>query len=211
MANQNYVKISTPIRNIRSEIGQVRISLYNDQVGLSFQPASGQKTSYGGIKYNGSPNVAANVRFSVGVGSAIANLIKQAVIPAADSGASKHWDVFACKRGQYESYLSFDVQNGNITMTGVEINNGQKKQASYSFPVTVITDGDGKNLNVQGEALALADLFTEISSANDMPIHIKQYNQAVKDNMPTGGYDSNSNTSSSPQHSQPMNNWRPYQ
>lgn len=207
--NKSYVKVSTPIRTIKSEIGQVKISLFNDQISFSFQPATQQKTEYGAIQYNGSPQVSANVRFSIGVASAIANLIRNQVIPASDANSAGHWDIFACKRNNYEAYIAFDVQNGTIRMTGTEMANGMKKQASYSFPVTIITDNQNKNTNIQGEAFALAELLSELGGSNEMPLHMRQYSQAVKENMPTGGFSSQqAPVSNNP--SQPMNSWHPF-
>lgn len=211
---QSYPKISTPIRTIKSEIGQVRIQLFNDQVSLQFQPATGQKTQFGTIQYNGSPQAVANVRFSVGVAAGIASLLKKYVIPCADSGQSGHWEVFCCKRKTYESYLNIDVQNGIIGLTGIELMNGSTKRASYTFPVTVINEGQNKDksINIQGEALAMADLFEEIGSANEMPVHMRSYNQAIKDNMPEGGFKPSSSGQAgfSQQPAQPMNQWHPY-
>lgn len=211
MNNKNYIKVSTPIRTIKSEIGQIKISLFNDQIAFNFQPASG-KTEYGGIKYNGAPQIASNVRFSVGVAAAIAGLIRNKIIPAVENNENgKHWDVFACKRNNYEAYLGFDIQNNAITVTGTEINNGMKKQASYTFPPTIINDNDGRTIYIQGEALALADLLSEIGAGNEMPLHMRQYNQAMKDNLPNGGYDKTvgNATNASQQNSQPIGNWRP--
>ena len=211
--NRNYVKVSTPIRTIRSDIGQLKISLFNDQISFNIQPATG-KTEYGGIKYNGAPQVAPNVRFSVGVAAAISDLIKNKIIPAAEAKENgKRWEVFACKRNNYEAYLGFEIQNGIIGMTGTEINNGMRKQASYTFPPTIITDGDGNTIHIQGEAMALADLLSEIGAGNEMPLHMRQYNQAVKDNMPNGGYDrtvGNANNNASQQNTQAIGNWRPF-
>lgn len=213
MTNQNFVKLVTPVRTMRSDIGMVKISLYNDQVQLNVQPATQQKTEYGGIKYNGNPSVAPNVRFSVGVAAGIAALLRTCVIPAADDPtANKKWDVFASKRGQYESYLTFEVREGKIRMTGTEIYGGQKKSASYMFPATIITDGEGKNTNIHGEALALAELFSEIGGENEMPEHLKQYNQAVKDNMANGrGFGGDSgNQPASPGPAQSVDSWSPF-
>mgnify|MGYP001117723042 CR=1 FL=1 len=212
MAQQSFVKIVTPIRTIKSEIGQVKITLFNDQISLTFQPASGQRTDYGTIKYNGSPQVAANVRFSIGVAAAISKLIRDVIVPATGNNQPGHWDVFACKRKTYESYLGFDVQNGMITMTGTESNNGMRKQASYVFPTTIITDGQNNSVNIQGEALALAELLAEIGAGNEMPLHMRQYNQAVKDNLSDGSFNPKTQVNSqgfSTQPPQPMSTWRP--
>lgn len=210
--NQQYVKIATPIRTIKSDIGQVKISLFNDQISLSFQPASG-KTDYGAVKYNGSPNIAPNVRFSVGVASGIAALIRSQIVPACDNGQpqNRHFEVYACKRKNYESWVNFDTQDGKITMTGVEVNNGMRKQSSYTFPPTVITEGTGQSININGEALAFAELLSEIGGANEMPVHMRQYNQAVKDNFPNAGQQNNynQNQQQAQQGSQFMNTWRP--
>lgn len=212
MSNKNYIKVSTPIRTIKSEVGQIKMSLFNDQISFNFQPATG-KTEYGGIKYNGSTQVAPNVRFSVGVAAAISELIKTKIIPAAENNENgKHWEVFACKRNNYESYLGFDIQNGCIAVTGTEINNGMRKQATYTFPPTIITDNEGKTIHIQGEAMALADLLSEIGAGNEMPLHMRQYNQAMRDNMPNGGFDKTvGNVNATPQqNSQSVGSWRPY-
>ena len=210
--NKNYVKITTPIRTIRSEIGQVKISLFNDQVSLSFQPATNQKTEYGGIKYNGSPQVAPNIRFSVGVAAAIGKLLRDTIIPAADAKQNGHWEVFACKRNAYEAYLGFDVQGNNIVMTGTEITNGMRKQASYNFPPTIISDGSGNSVNIHGEALATAELMCDLGGNNEMSTHMRQYNQALKDNMPE--YNQNhtiNNATPTVGNAQSMGSWYPHQ
>lgn len=212
MANSQYLKVVTPIRTIKSDIGQVKITLFNDQIALNFQPATG-KNEYGNIKYNGAPQFAPNVRFSVGVASAISSLIKNQIVPACDNPNPQngHWDVFACKRKNYEAYLAFDANNGQITMTGTENNNGNQKHASYTFPQTVIKAGQTQ-CNINGEALAFAELLSELGGSNEMPAHMRQYNQAVKDNFPNAGQ-SNNNFNQQQQNAQPagqfMNTWRP--
>jgi hypothetical protein len=196
---------------MKSDIGQCNVSLFNDQISLQFSPATG-KTEYGTIKYNGSPQVTANVRFSVGVGAAIAKVITDKAVPAAEKGQQYQSEIYACKRGNYESWVRFEVADGKIIMTGLESNNGQKKNVSYAFPPTLITGGGGAPENVQGEALAFANLLSEIGSGNESPLHMRQYNQAVKDNMPQGGFGGGNQggfNQQNNQQSQSMGSWSP--
>lgn len=204
----NYVKIATPIRTMKSEVGQVRVGLFNDQISLSIAPAVG-KTDFGTIKYNGNPQTSPNIRFSVGVGATIAKLIEESIVPGIEKGApNNNYEIFACKRGNYEAYLKFETSDGKIFMTGTEVNNGARKTASYTFPITVVTGPNNANLQVQGEAIAFANLMKEIGAGNEMPVHMRQYNQAVKDNIPAGGYGNNSGAQNN--HSaQPMSGWSP--
>ena len=213
MANQQqFVKIATPVRTYKSDTAQLKISLYNDQISFSFQPASGQKTEYGTVKYNGSPNVSPNVRFSIGVAAGIAKLLKDQVVKAADepNKVNSHWEVYARKQKTYEAWVTFDTNDGLITMTGIEVTNGMRKQASYTFHPTIITQGQNQ-ININGEALSVAELLVEIGGANEMPTHMRQYNQALKDNFPNAGQQmpNNGMMNQPTSGSQFMNNWHP--
>jgi len=183
----DYISISTNGRLIKSDVGQVRFTMWNDVIQLSFGMATG-KDNKNNITYNNDPKKNPNVKMSYGVAAAIAELIRKEIYPAAVNNIIKSVQIKTYMKGSTECYLEFNISNGRIELIGKEAINGQLKQCSYNFPPTLVKV-NGQDMNVQGEVLAFANTLDSFSMTGfDVKGHIEKYNNEVKSKFASAQY-----------------------
>jgi hypothetical protein len=186
-----FPKVSTNIRSIKSDLGQIKFSLFNDMLQLQFTSAVG-KDDKGRIIYENDMKKSPSVKMSYGVAAGVANLIRNAVIPAADKGENTTIRVLTFKRGAYEYYLTFQINNGEVIAVGTSTENGQTLNSSYSFPKTVAYKGN-EPIASHGELIALSNLLTEVSGSISILPHITRYNDAIVQTMQSNNPSGNNN------------------
>jgi hypothetical protein len=177
-AKDTYPKVSTSIRTIKSDVGQVRLSLNNDTVVLGMSPATG-KNQKGYIQYS-SDITYVNITFGVAAG--ISELITKTIIPDINAHKQGTYDIHTFHRGTRDAYLKIEVSaTGDVMMTGLAVENGVNKTSQYSFPKTKIKI-NGQENDINGELLALASLLYQISGTSNAPEHQKEYNAEIMKN-----------------------------